>query len=573
MVFQSVHAQARLVLACLFVLLFSLTACGDNDNDDQGKDTPHIDLPQTFTAPTDTLSFKLPADWTAQMSSDEDETDALIVNFTNTADASQVDELIDDIGDALDDSETTLTDDDGALVNLDTLLVGMVQVMPDKSGMGFAAPNEILEELVALLEGKAEIEAIRTLKVDGQNAARVTLRAEMNSNTLSMLFVLIEYPSVYAVIQFMATESLFDAQRATLDAVVASLHLDPALAGEPLDQSVDLRAATAIPPAEVSQTANHSLGTFRLPENWVSMRGGNSEEYLVFSSAEVKDAIDSGLYGREIHLATLLEMLVIAEEGTPMPDHRNAVVGIVGLMELDMENTGDRLASNMSPEELLRQVLAQPDYPTYDTISEFETEDGHPGIYSFSTQQGREANTDVRVMLAIIKFDGAFGVINFVFFPEDYETLAPLLAGIVQSVHYDPHTVQTIPTDPPRVVVSTISPTELTLTALAATASSLAITPIATPLPVEPVIVETPAVIVIVATSTAQPITPTPPLLTPPSGSNRCPRYQVQVGDTLSLIAEMYGISLIDLLEVNELEHAQLEVGQEIIIPLGDCVP
>ena len=67
--------------------------------------------------------------------------------------------------------------------------------------------------------------------------------------------------------------------------------------------------------------------------------------------------------------------------------------------------------------------------------------------------------------------------------------------------------------------------------------------------------------------STVQPVsaqTPTPPASTPPSG----PIYIVQSGDTLSIIADRFSVSMNDLMSANNISDPNtIQAGQQLVIP------
>ena len=81
------------------------------------------------------------------------------------------------------------------------------------------------------------------------------------------------------------------------------------------------------------------------------------------------------------------------------------------------------------------------------------------------------------------------------------------------------------------------------------------------------------------ATNTPEPPTPTPLPPTPTATQTETPTitptptisgpfiYTVQEGDTLSSIAAQFGVQLLRLMEVNELENEAIFIGQQLLIP------
>ncbi|MFV9503875.1 MAG: LysM peptidoglycan-binding domain-containing protein [Oscillochloridaceae bacterium umkhey_bin13] len=117
--------------------------------------------------------------------------------------------------------------------------------------------------------------------------------------------------------------------------------------------------------------------------------------------------------------------------------------------------------------------------------------------------------------------------------------------------------------EPPPFVPPTLTPRP-SATATSAPTATIAPTAIVTPEP-EPTLEPTPE-------PTPEPtatLEPTPvPTNPPPAAGPR--RYTVQPGDTFRAIAERFGVSVADLLRVNNLTPAQadaLRVGQELVIP------
>lgn len=77
------------------------------------------------------------------------------------------------------------------------------------------------------------------------------------------------------------------------------------------------------------------------------------------------------------------------------------------------------------------------------------------------------------------------------------------------------------------------------------------------------------------------PLPTLPPTWTPSASPTAtpegiCPTYTVQAGDTPGAIANIFGVSIIDLLKANGLTEetaALLQIGQQLVIPVAGCTP
>lgn len=99
---------------------------------------------------------------------------------------------------------------------------------------------------------------------------------------------------------------------------------------------------------------------------------------------------------------------------------------------------------------------------------------------------------------------------------------------------------------------------------------------LASPSPSHPVLTSPTVAATTVATTAPPPIAPTtappppaaPPTPTPAAGTVPGQKYVVVEGDTIELIAEMFGVTVAELIQANQLENPDLLlIGQELIIP------